>query len=83
MTVQDRGRIASPLIAGCAPPRSGAQGSGIFDHWTSGIYFCLIARSVSGCFIQERDTCKSQSLCVIKWTFITHACPIHTAFLAY
>lgn len=61
MTVQDRGRIASPLIADCAPPRSGAQGAGIFDHWTSGIYFCLIARSVSGCFIQERDTCKSQS----------------------
>lgn len=60
MMIQDRGRIASPLAAGRVPPRSGAQGAGICDDWTPGIYFYLISRSVSGCFIRERNTCKSQ-----------------------
>lgn len=32
MMMQDGGGIASPLIAGRAPPRSGAQGAGVFDH---------------------------------------------------
>lgn len=58
--MQDRGRIASPAAAGCAPPRSAAQGAGGFDRWALGIYFCLISRSVSGRFIPERGTCESQ-----------------------
>lgn len=60
MMIQDRGRFASPSAAGRAPPRSGAQGAGICDRWTPAIYFYLISRSVSGFFIQEGHTCKSQ-----------------------
>lgn len=56
--IQHWGKIASPLTG--APPRSGAQGAGVCDDGTAGIYFYLISWSVSGCFIQERNTCKSQ-----------------------
>lgn len=32
---------------------------GICDHWTPDINLYSIFKSVSGCFIQERSTCKS------------------------